>query len=581
MKDLSVKGSYTYMYQGYHRFIHQPLVYLNDLNGKPYLIFDLLPPSQVYKRFDNLYYQKADIYVTWQKTLRNHAFTVMAGHNRESGSTNSLNATKQDLITDAVPSISTAIGRITNGDDVSAWATMGYFGRITYNYKEKYLLELDGRYDGSYKFRKKDRWGFFPSASLGYRISEEAFWKTFKQWLPYLKLRASYGTLGDQNGAAYSYLATMGITPEISWIGADGRPATVGMPAILSESLTWETLTTKNLGFDAALLNSRLNVAFDIYRKDRTDIVTAGKPLPSTLGASTPQVNGNALKTTGWEWTLAWNDRVNRDFSYNISFNLSDYIATITKTENPTNNLNYDYIGKRIGEIWGFESDGLFQSTEEISAAPSQSKIYGAWVPGDVRYKDLNNDGEISRGDNSLENHGDRKVIGNSVPRLYYGIRMGATWKDFDFSMFWSGVGKGDIWFASSVNMFWGIVGGQSLWQSSGFKPHLDYWRPDNTDAYFHIPSTNPNRNREISSRYLQSRAYLRLKNIQASYQLPRFLLEKVSVRNAKLFISCENLITFDRLPEAFDPEALAGARGLGKILPLSKSISAGLSVTL
>lgn len=255
---------------------------------------------------------------------------------------------------------------------------------------------------------------------------------------------------------------------------------------------------------------------------------------------------------------------------------------TVLKTNNPTNNLNYDYIGMRAGQIWGFESDGLFQSAEEISQAPSQSKIYGGtWVPGDVRYKDLNNDGEISRGDVTLENHGDLKVIGNSAPRFHYGMRMGATWKGFDVSMFWSGIGKGDIWFPSSTNMFWGIVGGQSLWQSSGFKSHQDYWRPDNTDAYFHIPSTNPNRNREVSSRYLQSRAYLRLKNIQASYQIPRFLLEKVSVRNAKLFISCENLVTFDRLPQAFDPEALAGGRGLGKILPLSKSVSAGLTVTL
>lgn len=581
LKNWIIKGSYTFNYRGYNRFIHQPVIYLNDLNGNPFIAYDIVPPSQVYKQADGDTYQRLDVYSTYNKSFEDHAFKVMLGYNQETKSLNSLNATKQNLITDAVPSFNTAIGQMLNGDNASSWATMGYFARINYNYKEKYLLELNGRLDGSYKYRKEDRWGFFPSISLAYRLSEEPYWKSLKSILPYTKLRFSYGSLGDQNGLDYNYLAIMGTTPQINWINNDGRPATVYIPALLSESLTWETLSTLNFGLDIATLNNRLNASFDIYKKSRTDIITTGEPLPSLLGTSAPSINSDAMKTRGWELSLNWADHIGKDWSYSIGVNLERHLSFITKTDNPEQILSSDYVGKRVGEIWGYESNGLFQSEEEINQAPSQSSIYGAWYPGDVRYADLNGDNIISVGQNTLKEHGDLKVIGNSIPSVYYNLKTNLKWKNIDLSMFWSGVGKYGVWFDSGYNMFWGQVWSGNIWASSGFKPHLDYWTTENRGAYFPRLAFDDAKNRQVSSRYLQNGAYFRLKNLQIGYELPKEWVEKIFLKYARLYVSGENLITFSSLPSTFDPEALYGSFGAGKIYPLSKSFSFGLTVVL
>jgi len=579
IENWKIIGSYTYNHRGYNRSIHQPVVYMNGINGVPYITFDLIPPSQIKKIFNNDTYQKMDVYTNYSFKIDDHFFNAMVGHNRETETINSLWSTKQELITDAVPSLSTAIGRMTNGDQISSWATMGFFGRINYNYKEKFLLELNGRYDGSYKYNKEDRWGFFPSVSLGYRISEENYFSSLKNYIPYLKIRASYGSLGDQGGLPYSFLSIMNINPEISWVADDYRPSTVYMPSILSESLTWETLTTLNFGLDAEFLKNRLITTFDWFVKDRTGIVTTGTPLPSLLGTSTPVINGDAYETKGWEFGTTWNDKAWSDFNYSIGFNLSNNITKVTKTQNPEGLLSRNYVGKEIGEIWGFISEGLFQSDEEITNAPSQSKIYGAWYPGDVRYKDINNDGEISVGKNSLDDPGDKTIIGNSLPRYLYNIKAGAQWKNIDFSMFWSGIGKCDIWFNSGQYMFWGYGG--NMWQLSGFKPHLNYWRSDNPDAYYPRQSYDIAKNRQTSSRYLQSGAYLRLKNFQVGYTVPATVLRRISIKDLRVFISAENIITFTKLQNTFDPEAFQGQYGSGKVYPLTKTLSIGINMTL
>lgn len=581
IKNWKINASYTFHNKNQNRSNHQPVVYMNDIEGNPYITFDLVPPSQISKTFVSDKYERIDLYTSYELKYEEHTIKLLAGHNRESGTYNSLTAAKQDIITDAVPSLSTAIGRMTNGDGNSSWATMGYFSRLNYNYKNKYLLELNGRYDGSHKFKEEDRWGFFPSVSVGYRVSEEEFFKPLTDYIPYLKLRASYGSLGDQNGSAYSYLSVMGINSEIKWLSGDKRPATVYMPGILSESLTWETLTTVDYGVDASFLNNRLSATFDWFKKERTDIITNGKPLPALLGTSAPSVNGNSLETKGWELSLAWKDKIGDDFKYGIAVNISDYKKIITKTDNPDGLLSKDYVGKEVGEIWGYESDGLFQSQEEIDNSASQKKIYGAWYPGDVKYKDLNNDGEISNGKYTLEDHGDLKVIGNSQPRYFYNINVNAEWKGFDFTMFWSGIGKRDIWFNHGTNMFWGQTWSGNIWSSSAFKPHLDYWRTDNTDAYFPRLAYDANKNRKTSTRYLQSAAYLRLKNIQLGYKIPSRYLNKFNIQNLRIYFSAENLLTFTKLHEGFDPESFGGGFGYGKAFPLSKTLSFGINITM
>jgi hypothetical protein len=290
-------------------------------------------------------------------------------------------------------------------------------------------------------------------------------------------------------------------------------------------------------------------------------------------------MNANALRTRGWELELNWNDKIGSDISYNIGFNLANYITTVTKTQNPSGLLSTDYVGEKVGDIWGFKSDGLFQSEDEIANAPSQSKIYGKWYPGDVRYSDINNDNEISFGKNTLEDHGDQTIIGNSQPRFFYNIKAGMKWKNFDFSMFCSGIGKVDVWFNSGQYMFWGYGG--NMWQLSGFKPMLDYWRPDNTGAYYPRQSYETSKNRQVSSRYLQNGAFLRLKNLQFGYTFGKSLLKKIGIETTRIYVSGENFITFKKLQTTFDPEVLTGTYGSGKVYPLSKTFSFGINVTL
>ncbi|MGI6572324.1 MAG: TonB-dependent receptor [Fermentimonas sp.] len=577
LKNLNIIGNYTYGTRSFNRLNHQPIVYLNDLAGIPFIVYDLVPPSQVHKEFRNDNFQKLDIYSTYEVNIRDHNLKAMIGHNRQSGRNDYLFSKKQQLVTDEVPSLSTATGRIVSNDEISKYATMGYFSRINYNFSEKYLLELNARYDGSYKYRKGDRWGFFPSLSAGYRISEETFFESLKNFIPFLTIRGSYGQLGDQAGSAYSYLSIMNINPEITYIMDDERLSTVLMPEIISDDLTWETLTTLNLGIDFILFKNRLFTYFDWFERERSNIITSGKPLPSLLGTSAPPINYDIHKTKGWELTLNWIDRISSDFNYSIGLNISDYYTKVTKTDNPNGLLSRDYIGKTVGEIWGFTTQGLFQSEEEIAEAPSQAQIYGTWFPGDVRYSDLNNDNLISFGDNTLKNPGDRKIIGNSMPRYLYNIKTEINWKKLNISMLWNGIAKRDTWFQNYT--FWGVG---SIWQHSAFKEHLDYWTPNNKNAYFPRPAYQPKRNRQISDRYLQNTAFLRLKNIQLGYTFDRTQLKNLNpIKNITLYLSGENLITISKLFDYFDPEAFSGQYGEGKVHPLSKQISIGLNVTL
>lgn len=450
---------------------------------------------------------------------------------------------------------------------------MGYFARINYNYDERYLLELNGRYDGSSKFPKDKRFVFFPSVSAAWRISSEAFFEPAKKIVDELKIRASYGSLGNQSvGGDYPYIATMGTNGEMGYLVDGKKIASVSPGGIVSPYLTWETVRQIDLGLDWALLNSRLYGTFDWYMRKTLDMVTNGTPLPAVLGTGAPQANTADLKTTGWELSMGWRDRVNKDFSYDVSFVLSDYQAEITKFNNPQNLLSTHYVGKKWGEIWGLVTEGLFQSAEEVSAHADQSEIYGGgWYPGDVKYKDLNGDGKINKGKNTLDDPGDQKIIGNSEPRYSYGIKGGLQWRDFDFDVFFQGIGKKDV--VLGGNQFWGFG---NEWHVP-FKHALDSWTEDNRNAYFPRSTyDNVTGNRETQTRYLQNAAYLRLKSITLGYSLPKALLVKWKIDHVRFYVSGQNLLTFDHLFDIYDPETVSLST-----YPLTKSVSFGLNITL
>jgi TonB-linked SusC/RagA family outer membrane protein len=536
-------------------------------------------------------YQTANFYSSYEKSLGRHNVKLLVGQQLEVFNNYELSGERADLITDNIPSISTATGTQNTSDAILHWATTGTFARINYNYDEKFLLELNGRYDGTSRFPEGHRFGFFPSVSAGYNLAREAYWEPLKDDINEFKIRASYGSLGNQNiNDPYLFLPTIALKNNLGYILDNRMASYLNAPILNSIDLTWETSRTFDVGLDAAFLNNRLTLSYDWYVRSTVNLLGPASVLPATLGAAVPFQNNADLETKGFELSLSWNDKVGKEFSYYATLVLSDYKSTVKRFYNPTNLLSDEFPGKTVGDIWGLETRGLIQSQKDIETMPDQSFFFGSWTEGDVMYADLNGDGKIDIGKNTLSDHGDLKVIGNSTPRYAYGVRLGFDWKGIDFSMFWQGIAKRDIWLGgtndeftsgsengNSGNIFWGFV---PNYGNNVYKTTLDFWTPDNRDAYWPKPylSSEVAKNHKIQSRYLQNAAYLRLKNIQIGYDLSR-LLKGSGISRLRIFASAENLLTITSLNKNYDPEVLGGAWGTGKIYPLLKTISVGANL--
>jgi hypothetical protein len=416
---------------------------------------------------------------------------------------------------------------------------------------------------------------------VGYRLSEEPYWASIKHVVNEFKIRGSFGELGNQTVPNYLYISTIPVNTNLPYYIGNGRPIYTRAPGLVSSDLTWETSSTLDFGFDAGLLKNKLTVNFDWYKRTTKNMFGPSEALPAVLGAAVPQTNNASLETKGFELSIGWKDKISPKINYDVAFILSDYSASVTKYNNPTKILTTYYEGQQIGEIWGFNSGGLFQTDEEAASWTSkvnQSYVYNNWRAGDMRYLDLNNDGKLNIGKNTALEPGDLSVIGNSTPRFSYGLRGGMSWNGFDFSMFWQGVAKRDL--ALGGNLFYGFNGDE--FQSNVFRQQLDYWTPENTNAYYPRPymSAEHFKNTRTQTKYLQNGAYARLKNIQLGYTIPSHISKKARLDRANLYVSGENLVTFTKLDKSFDPEGVYGAYGNGKLYPLSKVISVGLNVT-
>ncbi len=533
-------------------------------------------------------YLSPNIYSTYSRDFGKHNLSVMAGYQQETYDYISLTTNASYLLSSDIPSVNTAVGTKTTADGLGHWATQSAFGRLNYNYNEKYLLEANLRSDGSSRFVSDKRWGTFPSLSAGWVVSKEKFFP-LKKVVDFLKIRASYGTLGNQNVANYLYIPTMGIA-NTNWLFANQSLWAVSAPNINSVNLTWEKVSTKDLGIDFRLLNNRLSGTFDYYESPTTNLVGPGIALPAVLGTSVPKQNGGELLTRGFELALTWKDKIG-NFSYEVGGSLADNQSKVTKYNNPTSLLSTYYVGQDIGEIWGYQLNGLFQSAADVTAwGIDQSYIYSSgWVPGDPRYIDQNGDKKIGIGTNTLADHGDKKVIGNNTPRYLYAFNARANWKGFDLSVFLQGIGHRDLFVMTmnNGNPFRGASQGPlhaEVWEGQ-----LDYWRDAtsplgaNPNAFYPKPYsvfTGPNDKAygNPTDRYLENGAYLRLKNVQLGYVIPKNILKKVNISNAKIYVSGENLYTFSNM-RLFDPESSGGRQGNGKEYPLSKRYSLGLSI--
>lgn len=579
----------------------------NNLNEITILTSQIVRPAGIIDRisqentsysptFITSEYFSPNIYMDYDKSFGNHNVSATVGYQSEQNNVHSIGATTDYLVTDNVVSLSTSLDDDQLVDDtINHWAIQSVFSRFRYNYKEKYLLEFSYRTDGSSRFAPDDRWAGFPSFSAGYNIAKEDFWP-FDD-ISTFKFRGSYGTLGNQNVNNYLYLSNIGLnTVGTSYLFDGQRETFANTPAIGTETLTWETVKTTDIGFDLNAFNNKLGIGFSWYRTDIEGMAAQGLDLPAQLGTSAPLTNIGTSRVQGWEVEATWRQSLSDNFSYNVRAVLSDYKRTIVDYPNENNVLSNNgsnlYSGKDLGEIWGFQWDGWFLTQDEADNHPiDQSGIAGwSFGPGDTIYKDLDDSDTIDRGEGVLGDSGDMSIIGNSTPRYQYAINLGFNYKNFDFTAFIQGVGKRDV-LLSNHQRFRGPAQGPfhiNVWEG-----HLDYFRAEdttsplgpNTDAYFPAPYTaNPGRNNKnygaIVDRYIQNGAYMRLKSMQVGFTIPKSATSKYGITNFRIYLTGENLFTRSDMM-FFDPEIVTSSvAGSAQSYPLSKIFSTGINVS-
>lgn len=535
-------------------------------------------PNYISRNMYKNQHHTINAFTSYEKTIGGHYFKALAGFTQELYDNLDLSGSNDNLYSDEVPMISMTYGTNRNaGDAAKQLAIRGGFGRINYNYQGKYLFELNGRYDGTSRFLKDVRFKFYPGISAGWVISGESFWEPVQNYVSYFKLRGSYASLGDQAFTSnyYPFYPSLGTNPPTSthWIFGSARESALWQPGFVNYDLTWITTNTLGFGTDFAFLNNRLNFSFDWYRRHAKDFVSYGEKLPAILGTDAPRMNDAETETKGFEITLGWKDKIG-EVSFGANLVLSDYTGKVLKYNNPTRLISdMWYGGMTMGEIWGYETVGLFKDQAEIDAT-DQSYINANWYLGDVHYKDLNKDDKINIGKNTVDDPGDRKVIGNSTPRYSFGLTLNAEWKGFDCTLFLQGVGKRDIMFADNANYFWGFT---SEWQSAYFTEHTDRWTPENPNGYYPRAYFDNTKNKRAQTRYLQDASYLRVKNLQLGYTLPKTIIEKINFQKARVFINVENLATFTHLMKIVDPEIVNTE---AKVYPLQRTWACGINVT-
>lgn len=560
-----------------------------------------------------------NIYASYNKTFaQDHNLTVMLGGNAESTRYDYFYAYRNGLLDTSLPEID-----LTTGDkkEVKGNAThrtsAGYFGRINYDYKGIYLLELNGRYDGSSRFPRNDHWAFFPSASVGYRFSQEAYFDNLRHIINNAKLRASYGEIGNEAVGDYMFIPVITTVSQnedtgyTHWLNSAGNGliTQANMPKLVSSALTWERIRTIDVGIDLGFLNNELTVGVDWFQRENRDMLAPARTFPETLGTTAPYENAGTLRSRGWEVSLNWNHRFN-DVEVYANFNIGDSKTTITQWNNDSKLLNTYYSGKVYGDIWGFETERYF-TPDDFNADGSYKKgvadqtglqtdnfVYG---PGDIKFKDLNGDGKIDGGKGTADDHGDLKVIGNNMPRYEYSFHIGGAWKGFDLDLFFQGVGKRENWTQSAFAFPMMRAADISIYGNQTSYNSYDYatgqWNINQGNDFPRLYPGNEGKgtvsgiedgchNYYPQDKYLVDMSYLRLKNVTLGYTIPQHLTRKAYIEKARVYFSGSNLFLLHKgsnLP--VDPEVDEGYGKLsygtwGRTEPITRTFSFGLQVT-
>lgn len=561
--------------------------------------------TRVWRNRTTFDYQVLNIYANMTGGTNRHRITSVVGFNQETYDEYRMTSDVSNVISSSLPSLSLALGDPQISDLYRGWAVQGFFGRVNYIFDDRYILEFNGRYDGSSRFPTDSRWGFFPSGSVAWRIDQESFMRSF-EWLDMFKVRGSYGTLGNQSVAAFGHIPSMSASTA-GYIIGDSRPLRISAPPLISDNYSWEQVTTRNIGMDVDLFRSRIMASFDMYVRETTGMLTLGRELPAVLGTSEPNENAADLETKGWEMSLHFRDNFELfgdRFFVGARFTLADSRAFITRFDNPERFLNQYYEGQQIGEIWGLNFLGLFETEDEIAGHADQSEIvpWGALtiVPGWPKFEDLNGDGIIRAG-TTVDDPGDLSIIGNSQPRYRYGINLDFGFKNIDLRVFFQGVGQRD--FYPQHYLFWGFY--QQPY-SGGFTHLLDFYRPQDdsaemmarhSQAYIDAGLANANTDarfpvlqawqRDVNtsglgnlpdSGYLLDASYLRLKNLTIGYTLPRSVVNALGIDNLRVYLSGENLAEWSEVSDIIDPEAITDD-GFGYRYPFQRRYSMGVNI--
>lgn len=559
------------------------------------IYYDSGSKSSIYSYSERTNFFNTNIYSEYSYALGQHTFKGMLGFQSELSKWSKVGARKEDLISEEIPNLNTAMGKEYGYGNMNNWATAGFFGRINYNYAERYLLEVNLRYDGTSRFARDKRWNLFPSVSAGWNVAREVFMEPYNDVINNLKFRGSWGQLGNQNTVnLYPYIQLMPFYPssntnQNSWLINGERQNGATAPSLISSTLTWETMNSWNVGFDLGLFNNRLTLSLDYFVRKTLDMVGPAPELPVVLGTAVPKANNADLQSSGFEMDLSWRDHINQ-VRYGVHFLLSDDRQKVLKYPNKSGSFGTWREGQYLGEIWGLTTIGIAKSQAEMDnylatlTNGGQNAIGSSWGEGDVMYADLNGDGKITQG-NTESDRGDSKIIGNSTPRFKFGLDMDVAWKGFDVRVFFQGVAKRDWAFGEGHLVYWGNGGG--VWNSAAFTNNLDFYRPadsewlgENTNAKF-PRLTASGKNRKTQTAYTENAAYVRLKNLQFGYTLPTMLTKKAGISNVRLFFSAENLFTITGLPKGIEPETLGvGDYGNGTgSYPLTRTFSTGISV--
>lgn len=593
-------------------------------------------PDHLRRISENTQMNTFNIYSTYNWKLQDvHDFKFMLGTNIVYSKDRDHWTQTTELIDYENPEFDKAVGTTTGSGNAYWEAQSGFFGRINYVFNRKYLVEANLRYDGSSKFPSHLQWRWFPSFSAGWIVSEESFAEALNPVVSFWKFRGSWGVIGDQTVGNTLYVPTLSYSANSLWLDGTTKFPFFGTPTGIQPDITWQDFETLDFGIDARFFGGKMGITYDWYQRNTRHMISPGATLPFTAGFPAPNGNFSELRTRGWELALDFNHRFKNGLGINLTASLSDGTSYITDyQEAPKGTAATAYWkGKRLGDIWGYKTDGLYQESDferdgngdlikiNVPIDPSNpnsgtvpmyqlkgnNPVYQPFLqtpaafmfgPGDVKYRDLNGDGRINNGSNTADNPGDLTVIGNTYARYLYGFRLGLDYKGFDFAAFFQGVGKRSIWGDGAL----AIPGYNS---SDGAMPQAiagNFWREDRTNAFYPRPfnisavagGPTATGNTYVTDRYLLNMAYLRLKNVTLGYSLPSELLKKVYISKLRVYASMENILTWDKLRGLpIDPEVINGVSmwdtsaspnynssrtGVGA--PMFRNISLGLQLT-